>query len=405
MRTKSLLALARPRGLLSPAQQTADSIVAKYIARSGGAADIHAVTSLRRIGKFFGGGGFEARILYESTARQQSARGIRLRRHGRHHRLRRHQGVEGRAAGRGARTSSRSARMSSRGLSKTRSSTIRSSTTQAKGNKVEYLGTDQIEGSDVFKLRLTLASNGDVRTYYIDADAYVPIKYEVKRVIRGAEREFEVTLGDYKPVAGWYLPFVLTIGDKGSSACQSRHLQVGVDRSERHPRRRGLRRARGGHVARRRHPLAAAERGAHGAPRRWRRGRAGRGRAAAGEGRFRDHRRTRRAQHRLRRDERPRRRDRRGRRRRPPHRVRRRRERRRLEVHERRHHLQAGLRQADRAVDRRDHHRSDRSEDDLGRHRRGVDPQLRLARRRHLQVHRRRRDAGRTWGSRRPSTS
>ena len=58
----------------------------------------------------------------------------------------------------------------------------------------------------------------------------------------------------------------------------------------------------------------------------------------------------------------------------------------------RRHHVQAGLRQAAGAVDRRDHDRSVEPEDDLGRHRRGVDAQLGLDRRRHLQVDRRRRD-------------
>ncbi len=86
------------------------------------------------------------------------------------------------------------------------------------GNKLEYLGTDEVDGTDVYKLRLTLASNGDVRTYYIDKDYYLPIKYDVKRVIRGAEREFEVTVGNFKPVNGWYLPYAMTIGDKGSPA-------------------------------------------------------------------------------------------------------------------------------------------------------------------------------------------
>src|SRR5207247_3292085 len=89
---------------------------------------------------------------------------------------------------------------------------------QKKGNKAELVGMDQIDGSDVYKVKLTLASNGDVRTYYIDVDNFVPIKYEVKRTVRGAEREFEVELGDYKEVNGWYLPFSFAIGGKGSSA-------------------------------------------------------------------------------------------------------------------------------------------------------------------------------------------
>ena len=80
------------------------------------------------------------------------------------------------------------------------------------------------------------------------------------------------------------------------------------------------------------------------------------------------------------------------RRRRQDHALRRRGLRRRVEVARRRHHLQAGLRQAAGAVDRRHRARSDEPEDRLGRHRRGVDAQLGLDRRRHLQVHRRRRD-------------
>src|SRR5207247_6584570 len=43
-------------------------------------------------------------------------------------------------------------------------------------------------------------------------------KYEVKRMVRGAEREFEVELGDYKEVNGVFMPFGSAIGSKGSSS-------------------------------------------------------------------------------------------------------------------------------------------------------------------------------------------
>src|SRR5207247_10537662 len=82
-------------------------------------------------------------------------------------------------------------------------------------SKVELVGTEQVEGTDVFKLKVTLAS-GDVRYYYMDTDYYVPIKIEKKRMIRGAEQEFETSLGDYKEVAGWYLPYSIESGRKGS---------------------------------------------------------------------------------------------------------------------------------------------------------------------------------------------
>ena len=115
------------------------------------------------------------------------------------------------------------------------------------------------------------------------------------------------------------------------------------------------------------------------------------GTRGAGQGRLRDDLRPRRAQHRLGDDERPRRGDRRRARGLAPDGLHRRGLGRRLEVGQRRHDVQAGLRQAARAVDRRRDDRSEEPEDRLGRHRRILDAQQRLDRRRRLQVRRRRR--------------
>src|SRR6185295_1466022 len=86
---------------------------------------------------------------------------------------------------------------------------------QQKGNKVEYVGMEPVEGTDAFKLKVTLAS-GDVRYYFMDTEYYVPIKIETKRMIRGAEREYETSLGDYKQAGGVYFPHSLEINVKGS---------------------------------------------------------------------------------------------------------------------------------------------------------------------------------------------
>src|SRR5664279_3247593 len=74
-----------------------------------------------------------------------------------------------------------------------------------KGSTLEFVDSEPVEGTDAWKLKLTL-KNGDVQYYYMDMDYFVPIKIEIKRMIRGAEQEAEITLGDYKEVAGWYLP-------------------------------------------------------------------------------------------------------------------------------------------------------------------------------------------------------
>src|SRR5260370_40831132 len=74
-----------------------------------------------------------------------------------------------------------------------------------KGNKVEYVGMDEVEGTDTFKLKVTMA-NGEVQYYYMDTDYYVPIKIATKPMIRGAEIEFETGPVDYKEVDGWDIP-------------------------------------------------------------------------------------------------------------------------------------------------------------------------------------------------------
>ena len=83
-----------------------------------------------------------------------------------------------------------------------------------KGNKVELLGKEKVEGTDAYKLKVTL-KNGDVLTQYIDADNYLEIKEEGKRNVRGTDQEFETAFGDYKEVDGLMLPHAMESGIKG----------------------------------------------------------------------------------------------------------------------------------------------------------------------------------------------
>ena len=46
--------------------QTVDELVAKYAQRVGGAERLQAIQSVRRTGKFYGGGGFEAQVANEN---------------------------------------------------------------------------------------------------------------------------------------------------------------------------------------------------------------------------------------------------------------------------------------------------------------------------------------------------
>ncbi len=87
---------------------------------------------------------------------------------------------------------------------------------KAKGNQVELVGKEKVEGTDAWKIKVTL-KNGDVRYIYLDADQYLEIRGEGKTTIRGTEMEFESTMGDWKEVSGLMLPFSAESGQKGSA--------------------------------------------------------------------------------------------------------------------------------------------------------------------------------------------
>src|SRR5690242_14640838 len=83
-----------------------------------------------------------------------------------------------------------------------------------KGNTIEYLGHDTVDGDDVYRLKVTL-KNGDIVYYYLDPDTYIEIRTERQQFIRGAVRENQTDLGSYKQVNGVFFPFSISSGPKG----------------------------------------------------------------------------------------------------------------------------------------------------------------------------------------------
>ena len=91
---------------------------------------------------------------------------------------------------------------------------------KAKGNEVELVGKENVEGTPAYKLKVTRKS-GDVSFVYLDADYYLEIKSEGKRTVRDQEIEFESSTGDYKEVDGLMLPFSVTSKAKGAPQSQT----------------------------------------------------------------------------------------------------------------------------------------------------------------------------------------
>ena len=196
--------------------QSVDSLIAKYIQASGGMDRMQAIQTLRRTGKFTGGGGFEAVVVQENKRPNAVREEFSL------------QGMTGINAYDGHdgwKIEPWNGKRDPEALGEQELHSILDDADfdgllvnyRAKGYRVEYQGMEQIEGSDAYKLKVT-RPNGDVYFFYLDTEYYVPIRMDVQWMIRGAPVETEISLGDYKQVNGVYLPFSYELGPKGSSS-------------------------------------------------------------------------------------------------------------------------------------------------------------------------------------------
>ena len=77
---------------------------------------------------------------------------------------------------------------------------------KAKGYQVEYLGMEDVDGTNAHKLRVKL-NETDSRTFFLDPDFFLEIRMEDRFQMRGAEMVVKTDVGDYEKVNGWYMAF------------------------------------------------------------------------------------------------------------------------------------------------------------------------------------------------------
>jgi len=71
----------------------------------------------------------------------------------------------------------------------------------ARGSDVDYIGQEQFDGRDVFKLEVTL-SRGGVRWLYLDTETALETKLETLRTVSGQERRVETIYSDWQEIEG-----------------------------------------------------------------------------------------------------------------------------------------------------------------------------------------------------------
>src|SRR6187549_2407788 len=82
---------------------------------------------------------------------------------------------------------------------------------KSKGHTVEYLGKDDVEGTECFKLKIT-SKAGNVETVFIDPKSYYIVRAVQKRIANGQESDVSTDLSNYKKLPeGIVVPFSITL--------------------------------------------------------------------------------------------------------------------------------------------------------------------------------------------------
>ena len=193
---------------------TAAELVAKNIDAKGGAAALQAVKSLRREGRLVVNGG---QFVYELRETKQRPGSIRteVSMQG----LSRVQSYDGKEGWRidpfGGRKDPE--HMPADDVKKfAEDATIDGVLPDAvaAGNLIEYLGTEDVDGTPAHKLKIT-RKEGGVQYVYLDPDYFLEIRVESQRVVRGVKRTAVTDYGNYEKVGGVYWPLSIESGLKG----------------------------------------------------------------------------------------------------------------------------------------------------------------------------------------------
>ena len=194
--------------------QTAEELVNKNIQAKGGLEKMKAINTVRMTGKFDGGGGFTARQSQENKRPNLVRETFSL------------QGMTAVTADDGAAGWQIQPFGGHKDPELMGEDDLRDLLLDAdfdgplvdykeKGNTVEYLGHDVVDGDDALRLKVTL-KNGDIIYYFLDPDTYLEIRKEIQQFIRGSIREHVYELGSYKAVNGVMYPFSISQGSKNN---------------------------------------------------------------------------------------------------------------------------------------------------------------------------------------------
>lgn len=193
---------------------TAEDLIEKNLAARGGREKLAAVRTLQSEGKMVFGGSFE--LAFKQVAKggnavrdETTTQGLTS--------VQAYDGTEGWAINpfQGRRDPERMSADELKGMRESADFNGFLVDYKLQGQRLEYLGLEDIDGTLAHKLRLTDKA-GDEQLVYLDPDYFLEIRTVSRRTLRGNEQVRETDIGDYEKVDGVYFPFVYAIGPKGS---------------------------------------------------------------------------------------------------------------------------------------------------------------------------------------------
>jgi outer membrane lipoprotein-sorting protein len=221
---RSLAVFALLAAVTVPASaQTVDEVIAKSLAAQGGLEKLKAVESVRMTGRMLIGPGMEAPIVLEMKRPKSMRIDIAI------------QGmtiIQAYDGTTGWMLNPMSGRTTAEPLPSEMTKMVEEQADmdgplmdyKAKGHTAELLGKETAEGTECFKIKLTL-KGGDVTVFYLDAESYLGVKQETKRSIRGSDVEGETIVGDWKEVGGVMYPHSIDAGQKDSPTRQKMTIE------------------------------------------------------------------------------------------------------------------------------------------------------------------------------------
>ena len=97
-----------------------------------------------------------------------------------------------------------------------------------KGNKIEFIGKDDMDGTEVLKLKVT-KKDGDVDTYFFDSQTYMIMKVSSKVKVQDKEMEQETEFSNYKTVDGYTFAHAISSGMMGEMKIEKLEINPAVD--------------------------------------------------------------------------------------------------------------------------------------------------------------------------------